>query len=277
MAGANSTGCTAAQGLACEIVPGRLYAVGGMLPLDRRISWAPPTARGYQPVNSYLLLGDERPMVIDPGPVCFADSVIAGLISLLDPGVEIDVYLTRGQYDCLGNISAVSAVFDVRRIFWGGQFDPLDGLGDPTLLKLRSSAAATHVRPQDSRLEVIDTGLRLLNAYWGYDAETKTMFTSDAFAHAISETPDGLRVVDSGAHDLVTLTDVKDHMYAIFSWLPGSTTQPISDAVRAAFSSREVDTIAPGRGRILRGGAVVRRHVELVVAAIEAAARLVPV
>jgi flavorubredoxin len=277
MAGANSTGFAATPPLACEIVPAKLYAVGGVLPLDGRISWAPPTARGYQPVNSYLLIGDERPMVIDPGPACFADSVVAGLSGFLDPGVDIDVYLTRGQYDCLGNISALSAVFDVRRIFWGGQFDPLDGLGDPALLKLRSSAAATHLRPQDSRLEVIDTGLRLLNAYWGYDAETRTMFTSDAFAHAISDRPDGLRVVDSGTHDAVTLADVKDHMYAVFSWLPGSTTYAISDAVRAAFSSREVETIAPGRGRILRGDAVVRRHVKLVTAAVEAAAELLPV
>src|SRR3954447_6772610 len=53
--------------LPITLVASRLYGLGGMAALDGRVSWAPQNARGYQPVNCYLLVEAERALLIDTG------------------------------------------------------------------------------------------------------------------------------------------------------------------------------------------------------------------
>lgn len=243
-----------------EVVPGRLYAVGGVLTLDGRITWVPAEATGFQPTGCYVLLGHESPLIIDPGIAQVEAEVKEDLSALIPAGEKVEVFLTRFNADSVGNLGAVADTFDLATVYSSPLLNPLDGL------KFASSIQTmTEVRlPDKSRLEVIHAQLRVLSTFWGYDPETRTLFTSDAFTHVCCSTPADPRVVDSVEADGTTSEDVRKHLYATFPWLGDAVTSPIADSVRSLFETHKIDAIAPARGCVLRGRAVVAHHLEMV-------------
>lgn len=170
------------------VVPGKLYSAGGMITLDGRLSWAPANARGWQPAHTYVRLLDDRALVIDPGLAAFQDDVVAGLASLLPSGMEVEVLFSRARHDCIGNLGALVEAFDVTRIYTGGVLNPFDAFSAAPLIDTRSRRTAVLRSPDESHLEILHPALRILTTFWSYDPELKTIFTSDAFTHAITLT-----------------------------------------------------------------------------------------
>jgi flavorubredoxin len=255
-----------------EISPGKLYGVGGSIPLDGRVSWAPPDATGFQPTLCYVLVSREIPLIVDPGLASVEEGVMDGLKSLIPEGAPVEIFLTRSHADSTGNLGAITETFQVKSVYTTPMLDPLsalDHLGDPAEVpELRA--------PDDAPLEVIHTSLRLLATYWGYDAETKTMFTSDSFTHVVRTKQDVRPLVDSVELDGSTVEDARGHMWATLSWLPGAVTTPIAESLTRLFDTHEVDTIAPARGCVLQGRGVVDRHLEMVMSVLTPVVREVP-
>ena len=85
-----------------SIVPGRLYALGGTVALDGRISWFPPDATGSAPTSCYLLLDGGSALLIDTGLPVHRDVLIAQLGSLLDPATRLvdPPHAHRGVRQC---------------------------------------------------------------------------------------------------------------------------------------------------------------------------------
>jgi flavorubredoxin len=247
-----------------EIAPGQLYSAWGLLPLDGRVTWVPDQATGFQPAHCHVLLTGDRVTVIDPGIASIEGEVIAGLNASIPPGASIDVFLTRNQADCNGNLRAVLDTFAVETVyavlalnpFW--EFD--EPLRRPPQLRESRDAPLTLIRPR----------LRVLGATWVYDAETKTLFTSDAFSHVVQSRPDDPPWIDSESDDPTTIDDVRDHLFATFPWLPEAVTWPIADDLRRIFREHDVETIAPGRGCVLRGREVVERHLTIILSVLGA-------
>jgi hypothetical protein len=251
-----------------ELVPELVFAIGGVLPLDERISWAPKGASGYQPAGTYLVLADEMPLVIDPGLAWVEDEVVRGLSSLVPAGTTIDVFLTRSQLECVGNLGAVAARYPIRRIYTGGVRNPFDAFDASPSIDQRSAGVAVQRSPEDVHLEIIHASLRLLNTYWAYDARTKVLFTSDAFTHTTVGSPDAHPVLDDQAADTTTSGQVIAFMLPAFPWLEGAVTAPIAQHLRAIFDEHDVETVAPVRGCVLQGRDVVMRHVDLLAEAL---------
>jgi hypothetical protein len=253
-------------GYAAELIEGRLFGLGGMVPLDGRASWAPASARGYQPSNTYLLAGEEA-LVVDPGLAYVGASTIAGLRALVPAGVTPRIFLTRSQFDCIGNLHAVMTAFSVEEVFTGGLDNPFDSFDSAT--SVEDGAPPTERRaversPQESRLEIYSTPLRLLATFWGYDAETRVLFTSDSFTHATVADPAAPAAVRSGEEDPTTLEGVRAHLFSTFWWLPYADKAAIAAQLRGFFAAHPVEAIAPIRGCALVGADVVDRHLELV-------------
>jgi hypothetical protein len=249
---------------AIEMVSGKLYCVGGKVPLDGRASWAPADATGYQPVNTYLVIYDGEALVVDPGLSAAKSSVLSGLRKHLPHDLPVRVFLTRFQFDCVGNLSALTDEFAVRDIFSGGGGNPFDsfdaatsvGANPPTWLPAERS-------PAEAPLEVYSASLRLLATFWGYEAETKTLFTSDSFAHVTTERLSDPGLIDRPALDLATEEDLRNHLFSTFWWLPYADKQAIVEDLLNFFETHPVDFIAPGRGCVLAGEAVVARHIDM--------------
>lgn len=259
---------------AFEVVPGQLVAVGGALPLDGRLSWAPPDATGFQPTNAYLLLRDGKPLIVNPGIAFVGPGVAAGLRTYLPDGAEVDLFISRSGFDSVGNVGVIAEHFQLRRAHTGGSFNPFDAFGAAGQIDDRTNWLEIERSPEDSALEIIHASLRLLNTYWAYDEPTKTLFTSDAFSHATINDLSEPRIITRTEDDPTTPADVKAYLLATFPWFNDRpVTAPIVAGLQDVFESHDVETIAPDRGCVLHGADVVATHVEMMTAALREVAR----
>ena len=49
------------------LVPGKLYRLGGIVPIDGRLSWRRAGLTGYEPISAFLLLEDDNALIIGTG------------------------------------------------------------------------------------------------------------------------------------------------------------------------------------------------------------------
>jgi hypothetical protein len=224
------------------------------------------------------LLRAGRPLLIDTGIALHRQEVLGQLAAFdLAPG-SLTVFLTRAEYDTIGNLGAVHAAFGIGSLVGGGAVNIYDGYnevaGFAEIWDRRVQLA--RVLPGEGvglgmgadRLTAISAPIRVLATHWVYDPETATLFTSDLFGHAVLPEPSAVPVVDSGELPGGGIDTVRGHLEAKFAWLRDARTEAVAAALADVFERRPVDTIAPAHGCVLRGRAAVRRHYELLQAAL---------
>jgi flavorubredoxin len=258
---------------AVELIPGRLYALGGTIPLDGTVSWVPASATGFQPAHCYLALDEEAAILIDTGLRYHQDAVLAQLRALLPDGLPLSIFLTRSEFDCTGNFAAIVSSFEVDSLFTGGGQNPFDAFSDTTALpdtwRNRVMLARTPVgQPipldESGRWLVLAPAIRTLATFWAYDRRTATLFTSDLFGHTTLHDHGASPVIDDPADDDVSYDQVRDHLLSKFFWLSWAQTRKLSQDLRTVFEERQVEIVAPSHGCVLMGSAVVQRHHELI-------------
>lgn len=264
---------------AVELVPGKLFVLGDSIELDGRITWVPPDARGWQPINTYLLTEGlltegASALVIDPGVYVHRHVVRRQLEERVPAGSPLGIFLTRAEPDATGNIGEIASRYPVTKLFAGGGPNPFDafeaaGLMDP---KNRGERIQMERMPQGYEVpvggvrgvEVLRPIIRLLATYWGYDRQTETLFTSDSFSHVIQDSPDAPRVTSGGAAQHAGTGAVRAHLLAKFGWLAHAKTQSIVENLRAMRRGRSINRIAPGRGVVIEGRDAVEWHLDAV-------------
>lgn len=264
---------------AVELVPYRLYRLGAMIPLDGRISWVPPSARGYQPANCYLTLEGKNATLIDTGPALYEHEIVEQLRSVLPAGAHLTVFVTRLEPEGLGNIGPIQAGIGIDRIITGGipnMFDSWneipgfvemwnnrsDWLGDRTFMDRVATGESIPMGGSD-RLLVLPAPLRILATFWVYDGETRTLFTTDVFGHTSVKAPTDSPVRNSLAEDDTTYESAKGQILAKFPWVAYANNEPIDEKLTQLFAERQVEIIAPMHGVVLRGAALVNKHLEI--------------
>ena len=256
-----------------ELVPGRLFALGGTIPLDGRVTWVPANSRGWQPAQCYLALDGGSALLVDTGLKYHESLVLAQLRELLPAGARLSMFLTRSEFDCTGNFGAVMASFEVGNLYTGGATNPFDAFADMTALpdtfRKRVELSRTPVGEpmpfdESGRWMVMAPALRTLATFWAYNSETRTLFSSDVFGHTLALGPDGPRVIDSVASDPTTYEQVRDHVLSKFFWLRFARTRKIEADITSIFERHEIEIIAPSHGCVLAGRAVVERHRDMV-------------
>jgi flavorubredoxin len=265
----NPEATTLAAPPAVALVPGRLFLLGDSVAMDGRISWVPADATGWQPLNAYLLLEDGGAVIVDPGPAAHQAVVLRQLAALLPAGHTVSIYLTRAEPDVTGNLGEVARRYRVDKLFCGGgpnPFDAFEAVGAMTPIsrgervQMERTPAGYAVPVGGTRgVEVLRPIIRLLATYWGYDAATRTLFTSDSFGHHLQASPDGPRVLRDGALDRAA---VRAHLLAKFGWLEHARTRSIVDNLRGMRRDRAIDRIAPGRGLVIEGAGLVARELD---------------
>ncbi|HZK73819.1 MAG TPA: hypothetical protein VFD88_07455 [Clostridia bacterium] len=264
---------------AVELVPDRLYRLGAMMPLDGRISWVPPSLRGYQPANCYLILEGKNATLIDTGPALYEHEIVEQLRSVLPAGAHLTVFVTRLEPEGLGNIGPIQAGIGIDRIITGGipnMFDSWneipgfvemwnnrsDWLGDRTFMDRVATGESIPMGGSD-RLLVLPAPLRILATFWVYDRETRALFTTDVFGHTSVKSPNESPVRSTLAEDDTTYESAKEQVLAKFPWVAYANNGPIDDKLTQVFAERPVEMIAPMHGAVLRGEALVNKHVEI--------------
>ncbi|GAB3430233.1 oxygen-binding di-iron domain-containing protein [Actinophytocola sediminis] len=254
---------------AIELAPG-LYRLGGIVPIDGRLSWRAPGVTGFEPIGCYLLLGDGRALLIGTGVRLHQEQVLEQIRGLLG-GRELEIYADRNEADEIGNLPAVVSAFGVRRIFFAGaghllrwfEHDGFDGkVPDTELVFLLPAGNSRAIdlesdRPSEvdfgaGRLELLHTNLTTLGFAWLYDRTTRTLFSSDFFAEVPMRTEEIRGQVD--------FEQVKNHIFTRFYWMRDAEKQPLLDNLDAVFAGREIERLCPYHGCVIEGAENVRRH-----------------
>jgi len=257
---------TVVEAGAVPIVEDKVIAFGGCVENDGMISWVPADAPGFVPLNCYLLVEGRAGMLVDTGlPVLELQVIEQARRFDLD---SVTIALTRfGEFDSVGNAEMLERVLPIDACY--ALFPPRDYLYMRGDAQPPPASYAFRVFPDDGIMDigstrpltVLNTRLKLLPTAWIYDHATKTLFSSDAFSHVLTDDPGTRTVTDED--DRTTPDGVLRHMLLKWDWLAGADTAPIRAYVDEVFSTYEVETIAPSYGCILMGSALVRRHVEM--------------
>jgi hypothetical protein len=260
----------------------RLYSLSHPYAVDGRVSWHAPDARGTAPMNVYVLVEPGHALIVETGLPIHQEALLAELSEVIGDRDASLLVLRQGEFDSVFNLLPIAHAFDLKMIY--GQYEtPLDWANFRTDIRLTGdgtiSAGGIDVKRPDmetkilSRFEMIQVGpgrgrlldvfrpdLMLLNTHWIYDAETRTLLTSDAFTHAISPDPDGPWVV-TAENDTTTVEQLRDHLLQTrYWWLPGAHVEALERSIADVFERYEIETIAPSFGCILHGKGVVERH-----------------
>ena len=254
------------------LVPDRLYLLGDSVPLDGRISWVPPQARGWQPLNTYVLLEGEAALVVDTGVYAHRTTIREQLATLVEPGKKLSIFLTRPEPDVTGNIGEIASCYPVERLFAGGGPNPFDAfesakLMDPASrgnrIQMERMPPGYQMKLGDARgVEVLRPAIRLLATFWGYDAATRTLFTSDCFGHGVQVSRDSDCVIRLGSPAQAEPIQVKAHLLAKFGWLARAKTQSILKNLEEMRGDRVIERIAPGHGMVIEGPEMVELHLD---------------
>lgn len=265
-----------------ELVPEKLYRLGGTVPMDGRLSWVPASWQGpdsllHEAVNSFLLIEGDRAMLVDSGVTVHREAIVAQIAGLLGDR-KLEVFLTRFEPDCLVNLPHLVKRFGVTEVHGGGVSNPFDFFDDlSTAEQLRADAGVQlHRRlPGDAvavgqgrELNLVATTIRLLTTFWAYDTGTKTLFTSDAFSHVAIAGAGGRTFVDD-QDDPTTFENVRDHLFTKFDWLLGAETGPLREDLARIFATYDVERLAPTHGGTIVGKDTVAKHVAWVNRALE--------
>jgi len=257
-----------------ELVAGKVYALHNSLPLDGRLSAYPDKARGFSTSNCYIVKEPEGAYMLDTGFHAHRDSIIAQLDEVVGRDMPLALFPLRiNEFMSVGNALSISRVFNVTECFSPAMdvllwldFESIDPAGDQRLMPDLQSNMLRGVTPLDlggrgrRPLTGFTAPIRLINTTWIYDANTKTLFSSDMFTHVWSDKAHGPWLID-GDDGVSTPAFVRSFLLNTrYWWLEGATTEPLRQGVREVFETYDIETIAPGYGAILHGRKAVERQ-----------------
>jgi glyoxylase-like metal-dependent hydrolase (beta-lactamase superfamily II) len=247
-------------GEAVELVPGRLFALGGMVELDGRVSWMPPQVGGFQPVNAYLLVEGANALLVDTGLALHEESIIAQLEAALPAGCELRIYVTRAEGESIGNLGPIAVRFNAKTTYTGGVNNPFDSF-DQVASVVERRLPSQPIILSGRRVVVTQTApIKMIACFWVYDSDTETLFTADTFGHHVL-TGSSYTVRATPSADAIALARIGDFTLARYWWLERiDDTRELVAGLDAVFRDRVVSRIAPGYGCIIEGRENVAKH-----------------
>ena len=239
-----------------ELFAPDIMVLSDLVPADGRVSWLPPEANGWEPYNEYLILGDERALLIDSGVALHGPSLLQTL-TLLVGSRPLTVYVTRIEVDCLGNLALLIDHFDAIDVVTANPISPVD-LVHPR--RDRSEIPVTHLALGQSmesvgypRLQILDPVLRTLGTSWLFDRDSRSLFSSDSFGADLLQAPGDSVIRDqpsSLGRDLL-----RRATKAKFDWLEHAVLADVHRRWRDFFAVIAPENLAPIHGRLQQGSA----------------------
>ena len=259
------------------LVEGRLYALQNVFQLGGRASAYPSDADGYSVCNCYLLKEGNRALLLDSGLTAHADSLISQINGLIDPGTRLSVYPLRiNEFMSVANVEALADAFDVEQCYssnadaavwvdFGARSDRPGAQASVLKTTMVKRSQRLHVGDESlgRALEAFQAPIRLIGTRWIYDEKTRTLFTSDSFSWEWSLQADGPWFLDD-ASCTTTSAHVRSFLLNTrYWWLEGGDTATLRRKLAQVFEQYDIENLAPGYGRVLRGRDLVKRQYRL--------------
>jgi hypothetical protein len=278
-----SKGTVTADNGIVVLAPDTLFALQNLIELDGRVAAFPAQARGYAPINCYLLKHGNRFLMLDTGFKYHREDILRQLTALTDAQSELTLFpLRMNEFMSLSNTMSIATHFKVagclsvlRDAAYHVDLESLDEahiLAANQHLKtiLISGNEQLFVGDDGARpIQLFQSPIRLIATRWVYDPLTRTLFTSDMFSGLWGADQNEQWIVSDSESDTTTVDDVASFLLNTrYWWLEGAGTDKLRRGLASIFEKYDIETIAPGYGKILSGRAVVTRHYNLLDAAI---------
>jgi hypothetical protein len=268
---------TQADGRVTALADG-LVVLSNPFLLDGGVSTHPLRARGYAPMQCYLLKEDDRALLVGSG-LTIHEKQVLGQVEAELGSARLSFIPSGADFTRLCNARPIADRFGLEFVYQLPLFDiptawlnfrpefpadESDRLRAAEVQPVRTGIPIA-LAPGGARdVEVLVPPLRLLPNNWLYDVETRTMFTIDLFTWVWRSDDAGPWVVTDADDDATTEETVA---HALFDnrywWLPGADTTRMRRALADLFERYPVENIAPECGCALKGPGVVSRHYQL--------------
>ncbi len=250
------------SGMDIEAITPGVLVLTAIEPVDGRVSWVPEGARGFEPYNVFLLLAEDRALLIDTGVAKHGPGLVATLRDLLGAR-RLTVFVTRIELDTLGNLAAVLAAFPDAALATANPIEPNRLVHMPPGAVWRGGPV-THIRLGSdlaplgfADVVALDPVMRTLGTSWPYDRASRTLFTSDSFCGEMLETADTPVIRRDDLAGLPEMPALRAHLRAKFQWLAEAEGGTLAAHWDRLFGTITPYAIAPLHGRVLAGDALV--------------------
>jgi len=260
------------------LADGRVVVLSNSYELDGRVTTHPVDARGYAPMQTYLLKEGERALLLGTGLTGQEDQIL-NQIDEARGTARLSIMPLGFDFTLLSNARPIADRFGLEYVYqpqyadapwtWLNlrpefPVDERDALRSADVGMMKTGTPILLDAAGDRTLHLIVPPLRLLPNPWLYDEATRTMFCVDVFTWVWRPEDRGPWVISEADDDPTTLDTVR---HALFDnrywWLPGADTTRIRRALADTFERYEIENLAPDHGCALEGSAVVSRHYQL--------------
>jgi len=234
----------------------RIFVLTDVVEIDDRITWHIPGTRGYEPYNEYLILNDDRALLIDSGVSLHGSSILSSLKELIGSR-ELIMYSTRIELECLGNHGLIINEFPNSQIVTANVV-PQAALFHVSGFR-STSAPVTHMRMGDNleefgfpEIQILQAPLRMLGTSWLWESHSKTLFTTDSFNIDMLDRPDD-PVFRSVSDSIPGPEFIRKTLLQKFDWLALADMEMIKSDWERLFQRVTPTAIAPIHGRVQLG------------------------
>ncbi len=265
----NGSRSSAMPSVVTEIVPGRLFAIGGSIPGSPHPCWMPADSDDWIPMQCYVIRSGATAVIMDTGTAVHRTEIRAGLTALLEDTSERVMLMTRREPDCSMNLPWIARDFALESVRCGGELNPLDffdSFDDANIAAVVRAATPVEfhfvkmgetIELGDLHFQMLRPPVRVLSTSWFYERTTRTLFTSDFWGFRTCRGPSAPTVVAlDGEPDVAGLTAF---IGAKFDFLRAIDTRPMIDDLEALLARYPADRICPTYGCIIEGRGSVER------------------
>lgn len=238
-----------------------IFVLTDLIAIDGRVSWIPPHTKGFEPHNSYVVLSDDRALLIDTGVAAREESLLTSLRELIG-NRRLFIFITRIELDCLGNLARILEVIPGAQVTTSN-IVPLFNLihvvetTPPALPPRRILIGNTLAEAGFSRLKIYEAVIRTLGATWLWDEKSGTLFTTDIF-NTDMLTDRAQSVLHREEDESQSPEAMREFILQKFDWLEFADTSKLAANWDRFFSQVHPSIIAPVHGRIQVGKAAQR-------------------
>lgn len=243
-----------------EQIADNILVLSDVVPIDGRVSWLAPGAKGFEPFNEYLVLSEDNALLFETGVAAHGPSLVQSLKEILGSR-RLAIYPSRIELDSIGNLGRILEEIPNTIVGCANPIEPtrLAHLRDWTTPRApftRFLVGSTLAEIGFPQLTVVDPVIRTLGTSWLWHEHAKVLFSADFFCNDMLTTEDQSVIRRSG-DALIAPEGLRFSILQKFDWLELANKENLLPAWDNLFSRISPDVLAPVHGRVQFGAKLV--------------------
>ncbi len=222
---------------------------------------------GRKAVNVYVVINNNRPILVDCGSHLHKASIMAELDLLLAGRVPETIFLTHSELPHAGNLASVAQKWPGIRVLVSNVMLPyIEVLPVLPLSQISQVTPGYQLTGPTRTLFSLDALLKdQPGSQWIYDSRTETLFTGDGFGYYTSEA--SMDRFSDEVEGGVSAEQFAAYHRTAFHYLRWIQPERFNADLDRLFARRSIRVIAPIHGNAIRRDVAI--HVDRLKAAIE--------